>query len=320
MVPIAPWAIFGVVYNAAAGMVPLVYLIGLVAMIFTALSYAQMSKAFPIAGSVYSYVGRGLHPVLGLLRRLDDPARLPAGADAALRLRRRVDGRHLPGRAQAALDRGLPDHQHRDQLRRHLLHRDRQPAVPRRRADLRGDLRGDGRGRDLQRGQRRRSSAPTPLFNADLFTPAARRGRAVDRGAELPRLRRHRHPERGGQGRPPLGRHRHGHRPGARRRCSSSPRPGWRPCSCPARPQFGDDEVNNAFFCDRRLDQQQRLAGRLPGHERARRRHRQRRRRAERHLAAAVLDEPRRPAAPVPVPHQPQDQGARARDPGRRPG
>jgi amino acid transporter len=65
MVPIAPWAIFGVVFNEAKGMVPLVYLIGLVAMIFTALSYAQMSKAFPIAGSVYSYVGRGIHPVLG---------------------------------------------------------------------------------------------------------------------------------------------------------------------------------------------------------------------------------------------------------------
>ena len=65
MVPIAPWAIFGVVFNAASGMVPLVYLIGLVAMIFTALSYAQMSKAFPIAGSVYSYVGRGIHHHLG---------------------------------------------------------------------------------------------------------------------------------------------------------------------------------------------------------------------------------------------------------------
>jgi amino acid transporter len=65
MVPIAPWAIFGVVFNEARGMVPLVYLIGLVAMIFTALSYAQMSKAFPIAGSVYSYVGRGLHRHLG---------------------------------------------------------------------------------------------------------------------------------------------------------------------------------------------------------------------------------------------------------------
>ena len=67
MVPIAPWAIFGVVYNEAKGMVPLVYLIGLVAMIFTALSYAQMSKAFPIAGSVYAYVGRGLNKHLGFL-------------------------------------------------------------------------------------------------------------------------------------------------------------------------------------------------------------------------------------------------------------
>ena len=67
MVPIAPWAIFGVVYNQSKGMVPLVYLIGLVAMIFTALSYAQMSKAFPIAGSVYSYVGRGLNKHVGFL-------------------------------------------------------------------------------------------------------------------------------------------------------------------------------------------------------------------------------------------------------------
>ncbi|GAB2930413.1 APC family permease [Rhodococcus aerolatus] len=67
MVLIAPWAIFGVVYNASSGMVPLVYLIGLVAMIFTALSYAQMSRAFPIAGSVYAYVGRGLHPNVGFL-------------------------------------------------------------------------------------------------------------------------------------------------------------------------------------------------------------------------------------------------------------
>lgn len=67
MVPIAPWAIFGTVFNQAKGMVPLVYIIGLVAMIFTALSYAQMSRAFPIAGSVYSYVGRGLHPRLGFI-------------------------------------------------------------------------------------------------------------------------------------------------------------------------------------------------------------------------------------------------------------
>lgn len=65
MVPIAPWAIFGTVYNAADGMVPLVYLIGLVAMIFTALSYSQMAKSIPLAGSVFSYVGRGIHPTVG---------------------------------------------------------------------------------------------------------------------------------------------------------------------------------------------------------------------------------------------------------------
>ncbi|WP_022885958.1 APC family permease [Glaciibacter superstes] len=65
MVPIAPWAIFGVVYNAAGGMVPLVYLIGLIAMIFTALAYQQMAKSIPLAGSVFSYVGRGIHPSVG---------------------------------------------------------------------------------------------------------------------------------------------------------------------------------------------------------------------------------------------------------------
>ncbi|WP_197379302.1 APC family permease [Mycolicibacterium mengxianglii] len=65
MVPIAPWAIFGTVYNSSAGMVPLVYVIGLVAMVFTALAYAQMAKSFPLAGSVFSYVGRGIHPYAG---------------------------------------------------------------------------------------------------------------------------------------------------------------------------------------------------------------------------------------------------------------
>ncbi len=65
MVPIAPWAIFGTVYNSASGMVPLVYVIGLIAMVFTALAYSQMAKSFPLAGSVFSYVGRGIHPAAG---------------------------------------------------------------------------------------------------------------------------------------------------------------------------------------------------------------------------------------------------------------
>src|SRR5579884_3914250 len=67
IVPIAPFAIFGVVFNASRGMVPLTYVIGLVAMLFTALSYREMSAAFPVAGSVYAYAGRGLHPAAGFL-------------------------------------------------------------------------------------------------------------------------------------------------------------------------------------------------------------------------------------------------------------
>jgi amino acid transporter len=67
IVPIAPFGIFGVVFNASKGMVPLTYIIGLVAMMFTALSYREMSRAFPVAGSVYAYAGRGLHPSAGFL-------------------------------------------------------------------------------------------------------------------------------------------------------------------------------------------------------------------------------------------------------------
>ncbi len=97
MVPIAPWAIFGTVYNASSGMVPLVYVVGLVAMIFTALAYAQMAKSIPLAGSVFSYVGRGIHPTAGFFAGLGDPARLPARPDAALRVRGREHGRIFPG-------------------------------------------------------------------------------------------------------------------------------------------------------------------------------------------------------------------------------
>jgi amino acid transporter len=65
MVPIAPYSLFGFVYHDAKGMVPLAYLVGLVGMFFTALSYASMSQAFPLAGSVYTYAQRGLHEVAG---------------------------------------------------------------------------------------------------------------------------------------------------------------------------------------------------------------------------------------------------------------
>jgi amino acid transporter len=67
MVPIAPMGVYGIVSNQSFGMVPLVYLVGIIAMVFTALSYSKMSKEFPIAGSVYSYVQRGLNPHVGFL-------------------------------------------------------------------------------------------------------------------------------------------------------------------------------------------------------------------------------------------------------------
>jgi amino acid transporter len=65
MVPIAPYSVFGFVWNDAKGMVPLAYLVGLIGMFFTALSYAAMSRAFPLAGSVYTYAHRGLHEIAG---------------------------------------------------------------------------------------------------------------------------------------------------------------------------------------------------------------------------------------------------------------
>jgi amino acid transporter len=65
MVPIAPYSVFGFVWDDAKGMVPLAYLVGLIGMFFTALSYAAMSRAFPLAGSVYTYAHRGLHEIAG---------------------------------------------------------------------------------------------------------------------------------------------------------------------------------------------------------------------------------------------------------------
>ena len=67
MVIIAPQSIFGSIQLNSHGMTPLVYIIGFVAIIFTAMSYMRMSKRFPIAGSVYSYVQRGINPHVGFI-------------------------------------------------------------------------------------------------------------------------------------------------------------------------------------------------------------------------------------------------------------
>ncbi|MDR5877759.1 APC family permease [Caballeronia sp. LZ032] len=65
MIPIAPFAIYGYVADAAGGMVALAYVIGMVAMLFTALSYKVLSEDFPIAGSAYAYAQRGIGETAG---------------------------------------------------------------------------------------------------------------------------------------------------------------------------------------------------------------------------------------------------------------
>ncbi|MBW3087443.1 APC family permease [Bifidobacterium sp. 82T24] len=67
IVPIAPMSIFGVVFNLSHGMVALTYIIGFIAMLFTAMSYRIMANTIPTAGSVYSYVGAGLGKQVGFL-------------------------------------------------------------------------------------------------------------------------------------------------------------------------------------------------------------------------------------------------------------
>ncbi|MGH6873010.1 MAG: APC family permease [Rhizomicrobium sp.] len=63
--PTAPIAVFGIVFNLSHGMVPLVFIVGLVAMLFTGFSYMTMSQVYPVAGSVYSYTSRAIGPVVG---------------------------------------------------------------------------------------------------------------------------------------------------------------------------------------------------------------------------------------------------------------
>ena len=63
--PTAPMSPFGVVSRLAQGHVVTTLLIGMVAMLFTAISYGRMAAVYPSAGSAYAYVGHTIHPSLG---------------------------------------------------------------------------------------------------------------------------------------------------------------------------------------------------------------------------------------------------------------
>jgi putrescine importer len=65
--PIAPMGIYGVISNKAGGHVVTTILIAMVAMLFTAISYGKMARAYPSAGSAYTYVGKEIHHGFGYL-------------------------------------------------------------------------------------------------------------------------------------------------------------------------------------------------------------------------------------------------------------
>lgn len=67
MVPIAPFGIYGGVFSDSGGMPALVYLVGTLAMVFTALSYGMLIREFPASGSVYAYTSRGLGKGIGFV-------------------------------------------------------------------------------------------------------------------------------------------------------------------------------------------------------------------------------------------------------------
>ena len=67
MVPIAPMAIFGRCSPRSGGMVVLAYAIGMVAHGVHRVVVLADGRAFPMSGSVYNYVGRGIAPPVGFL-------------------------------------------------------------------------------------------------------------------------------------------------------------------------------------------------------------------------------------------------------------
>ena len=61
MTPMIFFTVYGVAYDAAGGQMVLAYLIAFLAIFFTASSYSRMVKAYPIAGSAYTYTKKAIH-------------------------------------------------------------------------------------------------------------------------------------------------------------------------------------------------------------------------------------------------------------------
>ncbi len=67
MTPTVVFDTFGMVARDTNNVVPLAYLVALIVMTFTAVSYGKMAGAIPSAGSAYTYVRESLHPNVGFM-------------------------------------------------------------------------------------------------------------------------------------------------------------------------------------------------------------------------------------------------------------
>lgn len=67
MVPLTVFTTYGIVTETTGGRVDVAYLVTLVAMVFTARSYARMSVAYPVAGSAYAYSQKEFGAPIGFL-------------------------------------------------------------------------------------------------------------------------------------------------------------------------------------------------------------------------------------------------------------
>lgn len=67
MVPIAPMAIYGSVFQASDGMPALAYIIGFLAVLFSVFSFSIMIRHFPSSGSIYTYASNIMGRAMGFL-------------------------------------------------------------------------------------------------------------------------------------------------------------------------------------------------------------------------------------------------------------
>lgn len=67
MVPLTVFTTYGIVTTVTGGHLPTAYLFTLATMLVTALAYANMVKAYPLAGSAYTYTEKSFGPGLGFI-------------------------------------------------------------------------------------------------------------------------------------------------------------------------------------------------------------------------------------------------------------